>query len=98
MQDHTSPLNVLRVQTTPVLSDKQHRLLEPPITDPLMASNASRSSIELVGTSKLFYTVGDEIKVHIEMFNGYKYRKSSGGDYLKVWMRDRRENASSVPH
>ncbi|XP_067675490.1 NXPE family member 4-like [Haliotis asinina] len=41
-----------------------------------------------ITTIKPVYEVGDEIKVHIVIRDGYNRRKRSGGDYVRMWIKD----------
>ncbi|XP_048245793.1 NXPE family member 3-like [Haliotis rufescens] len=40
------------------------------------------------------FHLGDLIKVQINMYDVNGYRKLTGGDFLRVWMEDRKSNAS----
>ncbi|KAK3576798.1 hypothetical protein CHS0354_002581 [Potamilus streckersoni] len=68
---------------------------ETPVTDHMTVSNASRSNF-IVLNQKPFYRLGEEIRVLVELFNGYGHRRTIGGDMVRVWMRDAKHNASSA--
>ena len=83
------------INTTPMRSNisiydvitEEECLSDPPILNTSQTSNADFSVIELVDRKSEFQ-LGDTITVRVVMFDGYRKRKQTGGDFLRVCMRE----------
>jgi hypothetical protein len=68
-----------------------------PIKDRHKAANVTWSVIDIIG-GKHDYVIGDAISIAITLYTGYGKPKTMGGDYIRVWMREKAKHASSCAH
>jgi hypothetical protein len=72
---------------------EEEALSFPPVTDHLLAANISLSKVYLADSTSS-YTIGDTIRVNIQLFSGYNKIRTIGGDHIRVWMREESKKAS----
>ncbi|XP_046325608.2 NXPE family member 4-like isoform X2 [Haliotis rufescens] len=88
--------NLTFLTTEPVFGRRylpEHDLLLSPINFHPKCANANTSRIYLKHYQPS-YSLGEQIKVQIDLFDRDGNRKSTGGDHLRVWMEDPKTSAS----
>ncbi|KAL3861106.1 hypothetical protein ACJMK2_007178 [Sinanodonta woodiana] len=61
----------------------------------MTVSNASKSKFVILN-QKQSYRLGEEIRVHVDLYDGYGHKRTIGGDMVRVWMRETTLNASAA--
>ncbi|KAL4222941.1 Neurexophilin and PC-esterase domain [Mactra antiquata] len=63
-----------------------------PCNDTKLAASAKHSKIALLDPLKTSYEQGEVIHVIVQVYDGYGYKKTTGGDLLRATMHDREYN------
>lgn len=65
------------------------------IEDLRQTANSNTSKAFIIGNKNTF-NIGDQIRVQIELYDGFGHRLRTGGDALRIWMVDIDQGANST--
>ncbi|XP_046546914.1 NXPE family member 4-like [Haliotis rubra] len=66
-------------------------------SDTKKCTSAKTSKMTLLN-DKVVFVIGDEIRVNIDTYDSHGNKKNCGGDFLRLWMEDKRLGASVAGH